>query len=170
MAADLRLLVLLLASWVTPAAAQELRPFESGTYGAITEQRAERPFVLAFWSIDCPPCYAELKMFGEALHAQPFDLVLVSTDGMNSAAEVARVLGRFQLNNADVWIFNAPPERLRFEVDRSWYGELPRTYLFSAGQRQAVSGRLEARTLDRWLEHNHVSSRTNGLSDKERAM
>jgi thiol-disulfide isomerase/thioredoxin len=137
--------------WVTPVPAQELRPFEGGTYQAILDARGERPFVLAFWSIDCPPCYGELKMLGEQLQSIPFDLVLVSTDTAGSAPEIGRLLTRFGLERTEAWIFSAPPEQLRFEVDRTWYGELPRSYLFWTGRREAVSGALTAAALKTWL-------------------
>jgi thiol-disulfide isomerase/thioredoxin len=137
--------------WVAPASAQELRPFEGGTYQAILDAHGERPFVLVFWSIDCPPCYEELKMLGEQLQSIPFDLVLVSTDTTGSASEVRRLLTRFGLERAEAWKFSALPEQLRFEVDRTWYGELPRSYLFGTGRREAVSGALTAAALNTWL-------------------
>lgn len=145
------LVLLALLWWVTPLSAQELGPFEGGTYQAILDARGERPFVLVFWSIDCPPCYGELKMLGEQLQSIPFDLVLVSTDIAGSASEVSRVLTRFDLDRTEAWIFSAPPEQLRFEVDRTWYGELPRSYLFGTGKRETVSGALTAAALETWL-------------------
>lgn len=155
MALDCRRSLFLLLLWCgAPLSAQDLKPFESGSYRWIVDARGEAPFVLAFWSIDCPPCYSELEMFGEALRTRAFDLVLVSTDGVGSESQARRVLARFGLENANAWIFAAPPERLRFEVDRTWYGELPRTYLFDgAGRREAVSGTLTAEALEDWLAH-----------------
>ncbi len=151
MGLDRRLFIILLLCWGAPLFAQELKPFESGSYRAIVDTRGTNPFVLVFWSIDCPPCYSELKMLGEVQRSRPFDLVLVSTDGPGAAAEARRVLTRFGLGQTDAWLFAAPPERLRFEVDRTWYGELPRSYLFSGGRRAAVSGRLTAETFEAWL-------------------
>lgn len=145
-------LVLLLAC--APLSAQELQRFLPGSYQAIVDARGARPFVLALWSVDCPPCYAELKMLGELQRSQPFDLVLVSTDAPGTATEASRVLGRFGLDANEAWIFAAPTARLRFEIDRSWYGELPRSYLFMDGQREAVTGALEAATLRACLERS----------------
>lgn len=149
------LLLLALCWFAPPLAAQTLQPFQSGSYQAIVDARSGRPFVLAFWSIDCPPCYKELKMFGELLRSQPLDLVLVSTDGPGAATQVAEVLARFGLAQAETWLFAAPPERLRFEIDRTWYGELPRSYLFAGGQREAISGLLEPATLEAWRQRQH---------------
>lgn len=146
------LFILLLCWWTVPVSAQELKPFESGSYQAILDAQGTKPFVLAFWSIDCPPCFAELKMFGELLPSRPFDLILVSTDGPGAAAEVMQALSRFGLATANAWLFAAPAERLRFEIDRTWYGELPRSYLFRAGHRETISGTLKASTLEAWLE------------------
>lgn len=149
--------LLLLASLggVTSLSARELQPFEAGSYQTIVEARGDAPFVLAFWSIDCPPCFAELKMLGKLLSSRPFDLVLVSTDGLASATEVGRVLAEFGLEHTDTWLYAAPPERLRFEVDRTWYGELPRSYLFEARERLAISGTLDRNTLETWLARHH---------------
>lgn len=146
------LLFLLAFLWFTPLTAAEIRPFTSGSYGKIVDARGDAPFLLAFWSIDCPPCYAELEMLGKHLAEQPFDLVLVSTDAPGAEAEVSRVLAKFGLADAENWIFAAAYERLRFEVDRTWYGELPRSYLFGPQGRKTVTGTLEAETLQRWLE------------------
>ncbi|HEY9147600.1 MAG TPA: hypothetical protein VIQ22_01210 [Gammaproteobacteria bacterium] len=145
--------VLLLASlWFAPLTAAEIRPFISGSYGEIVDARGDSRFLLAFWSIDCPPCYAELEMLGKRMAKRPFDLILVSTDSPGAEAEVGRVLANFGLTDAENWIFAAPDQRLRFEVDRTWYGELPRSYLFGPQGRETVTGTLEVETLLRWLK------------------
>jgi hypothetical protein len=50
----------------------------------------------------------------------------------------------YHLQNTEAWVFaDSFVERLRFEVDKQWQGELPRTYLFSDdGEAEAVSGKL----------------------------
>jgi hypothetical protein len=52
------------------------------------------------------------------------------------------------------WIFDDEfSERVRFAVDRTWRGELPRTYLYDAAHRaEARSGKLDERWLEGWLE------------------
>ncbi len=119
----------------------ELRPFTPDSYNAILDAHAGRPFLLAFWSVDCPPCYRELEMLGRAGAGRAFATVLVSTDGPDADERVREALGRFGLEHAEAWLFDGPPLPRRFAVDRTWYGELPRSYLFDAAHRRtAVTG------------------------------
>jgi hypothetical protein len=47
-------------------------------------------------------------------------------------------------------------ERLRHEIDKRWYGELPRTYLRGReGRLEAVSGVLGEERLAQWLRAGH---------------
>ena len=44
-------------------------------------------------------------------------------------------------------------ERLRFEVDPRWQGELPRTYLHGPGKAVAgFTGTLDAQRVEQWLQ------------------
>jgi thiol-disulfide isomerase/thioredoxin len=136
------------------AAAQELRPFEPGSLAKITAARAGRPFVLSLWSLQCPHCPQELALFGEMLKKHPgLDLILVSTDTPDHGAAVSAALARHRLMRAEAWVYaDAFTERLQYEVDRHWRGELPRTYFYSAdGRVRGVSGTLDARQVEEWL-------------------
>ena len=46
------------------SAGDALRPFDAGSYRAIVEAHRDRPFMLGFWSLDCPPCHRELAELG----------------------------------------------------------------------------------------------------------
>jgi hypothetical protein len=63
-------------------------------------------------------------------------------------------LARYDPGPVQTWIFDDEfTERVRFAVDRSWRGELPRTYLYDAAHRaEARSGKLDERWLEGWLE------------------
>lgn len=152
----LRLLLLLLAGMAgaSTAAPAELRPFVAGSYAAIAQAHAGRPFLLVFWSMDCPPCHEELAMLGDLRRERDFDLVVVATDGADAAGSAAGVLEEKGLGEAEAWVFADPfVRRLRHEVDPRWYGELPRSYLFGAGgQREPVSGRLRRARVEAWLD------------------
>ena len=82
-----------------------------------------------------------------------FNLVLVSTDSPGDRKELLSVIGGKGVASADVWVFSeANSSRLRYEVDRIWYGELPRSYFFDDQQnRRAVSGILDQDTVELWL-------------------
>lgn len=144
-------LLLLLAAWAQ--AATEVRPFESGSLDTIRASRAQRPFILTFWSIDCAHCPKELKALGELKRKYPkLDIVLVSTDTEAVPEQLAGFAARQGLGGVDQWMFADPqPEKLRFEVDRRWWGELPRTYFFDAAHRmEGVSGLMSEERLRHW--------------------
>lgn len=130
-----------------------LQDFVPGSYHSLLKRYAGQPFLLVFWSIDCPPCHKELAMLAQ-WHQDDLTipLVLVATDGREWRDEVVTTLQRYHLADADIWHFASEPvERLRFEVEPAWRGELPRSYLFDmAHQRSGVTGMLERERLDKW--------------------
>jgi hypothetical protein len=133
-----------------------------GTYQRIVQAHAGKPFVLALWSLECAPCHEDLALFGRLIGQNPaFNLVLVSTDSSAEPQVLQDTLARHDLAGAESWVFAGDSdEQLRHEIDRRWYGELPRTYLFSAdGTAQAVSGKLEKKMLSAWLDRNQVTTR-----------
>ena len=132
-----------------------IRPFISGSFSQILEQRQEKPFILVLWSLDCPSCFKELEMLGKlSSQYSELDIVLVSTDITATQDEIQTILTRYKLNNVESWMFSGDSdERLRYEIDRSWYGELPRSYIFKAsGKRHVVSGVLSEDKLKLWMK------------------
>ncbi|MFZ5512696.1 MAG: TlpA family protein disulfide reductase [Pseudomonadota bacterium] len=149
------LLALLGLLMLAPVQAGEPRHFDSGSLEAIRGARAGRPFALVLWSLDCSHCREEMKLLARAKRRHPrVDLVFVSTDGPDAAAEVARTLAAAGLGSAESWVFGAEaPEKLRWSIDRKWRGELPRTYLYDAAhQASGISGLLPEERLSAWLE------------------
>lgn len=153
------LMLVVVAAHVTAhvAHAAEVRPFDSASLDAIRAAHARRPFILIFWSIDCAHCPKELKALGELKRQYPkLDIVLVSTDNEAEAAQLAGFAAQQGLGAVEQWMFADPqPEKLRFAVDRRWWGELPRTYFFDASHRsEGVSGLVAPERLQRWAgEH-----------------
>ena len=145
--------VLIALACSATAVAGAPRLFERGSYAAILEAHREAPLLLVFWSIDCPPCREELAMLGGVLRRHPeLPLVLVSTDEPAMAAQVAAAAAEGGVGGVESWIFaDGQAQRLRFEVDRGWYGELPRSYLFDAAhRRRGVTGRLSEGQVESW--------------------
>ena len=132
-----------------------IRPFISGSYSQILEKRS-KPFVLILWSLDCPSCYKELEMLSQfnKRHIQ-HDIVLVSTDIEASNNEIQAVLKEYKLEHIESWVFSGTSdESLRFEVDPSWHGELPRSYLFKTrDKKQVISGLLVEKNLLAWMKY-----------------
>lgn len=157
----LLLVAVLLAAGTVHADGAELKPFQRGSLQDIVDARDGRPFILAFWSVDCTHCRAELEQLARLAQRHPkLDLVLVSTDIPAAAADIRAALRQYGSPRAERWVFADDfVERLRYEVDPLWYGELPRTYLYGTGKdRGAVTGRLEPDRLARWLRANGYRS------------
>lgn len=82
------------------------------------------------------------------------DIVLVSTDMPEEEKSVAGVLAKLSLSKAETWLFaDSYTERLRYEVDKTWQGELPRTYFFGANNEvKAFSGKIEQQEVEQWIK------------------
>lgn len=155
--------VLLLALSANCAhAAPETQPLLRGSYQKIIAAHAGKPFIVALWSLSCTHCGADLEIFGRlAKKYAAFNLVLISTDTPGQEAIIARTLQRYDLGlngqkrpgKIESWVFaDTYTERLHFEADAQWYGELPRTYFHAAeGKAVAISGVLNEAQTERWL-------------------
>lgn len=148
-------------------AAAESQPLLRGSYQKIIAAHAGKPFIVALWSVSCTHCGADLEIFEHlAKQYSNFNLVLISTDSPEQESVIARTLRGYQLGRTgpgqsragkiESWVFaDSYTERLRFEVDAQWYGELPRTYFFDGkGIARGVSGVLDADETERWLINN----------------
>lgn len=144
------------------ASAVEPVPFTVTSLAKIKAQYAGRPFILNLWSVnECSYCIAELTLLGKLAKTQKrLPLVLVATDSPEFARAMQKTLGPLGLAGVDSWVFDDPiPERLRHAIDPSWYGELPRTYLYDARhQRETIVGVLGEQRLRAWLEKNRLAN------------
>lgn len=123
-----------------------IKTFNSGSYQQILRENAGKPFILAIWSVDCPSCLKDMKVLYDIHQKHPdIKIVMLSTDPPNMMTEVQSILTKYQLDGLDNWIFGSDDtQKLRYEIDASWYGELPRTYFFSASHtRTGKSGALK---------------------------
>lgn len=143
-------LVLLMLALAAPALAAELRPFGRGSWDSLRAAHAGRPLIVHLWSLSCAPCLVELPQWSRVRGA---DVVLVATDPIEQAPRLNATLRKAGLAEGENWAFADPySERLRFEIDRRWRGELPRTLLIAAdGTTEAVAGIIPADQLTQWL-------------------
>ncbi len=144
------------------ASAAEPVPFTVDSLAKIKAQYAGRPFILNLWSVnECSYCIAELTLLGKLAKTQKrLPLVLVATDSPEFAPAMQKTLSPLGLAGVDSWVFDDPiPERLRHAIDPSWYGELPRTYLYDARhRRETIVGVLGEQRLRAWLEKNRLAN------------
>ena len=150
-----RLILLILVMLMPLSSAQaELLAFKDDSLAKIVEGHAGEHFLLFVWSIDCPACKNDLANFNELKKEVPNErIVLLNSDGELSSEMVAQTIAEFGLSDLENWKFaDNATARLRYKLDQSWAGELPRSYFYSKdGRRQSFSGSLDADRLKHWL-------------------
>jgi len=148
-------LAVIIFCWCLPLqASTPINLFTTGSYQQILQEHKEQAFVMVFWSVDCLPCLTELAMLGKFNQQNPQAIIiLVSIDGPNAEREFQSLLDKYTLKQVSNWNFATESrQRLLFEIDQSWYGEVPRAYLFDEQHaRQTMSGLLERKYLQKWL-------------------
>ena len=130
-----------------------LKQWDSNSLRQLSMHYHQQPFLLVFWSLDCPACYKEFDTLSRWKRGYPGShLIIVSTDSLAMASEVQDVLIEYQLNQSDTWIFaNEPTAKIRNSIDSKWFGELPRRYFFDAQhQPHSHSGTLTTDQLNNW--------------------
>ena len=150
-------LVLIATLLFAGLAQAEVRPYVAGSLQQIEREHRGQPFILSFWSATCTHCPAELKALGELVGRHPrLALVIVATDTPAEAPELQRLAQSYGLAGQAQWVFaDTQPERLRYEIDRRWYGELPRTYFYDRQHRRdGRSGVVPVEQLERWASEH----------------
>jgi thiol-disulfide isomerase/thioredoxin len=152
-------LVLLLAAllgtaWAAEAA--EPLPFQRGSWAKLREAHAGQPTVIHLWGLTCAPCLTELPHWAALQAARPdLKLVLIAADPVPQDPErVALTLAKAGLGNAESWNFaDRFHERLRYEIDQAWAGELPRTMMIDRnGKVEVLPGVADLSTVKAWLD------------------
>ena len=138
------------------ARASDPQPFERGSWAKIRVDHAGRPTIFHFWGLTCAPCLVELPRWGELLAKRPdLRLVLIAADPLpQPPQQVAATLQRAGLARAESWSFaDRFYEKLRFEIDPRWAGELPRTMMIGAdGTATALPGVADLAKVRAWLD------------------
>lgn len=148
-------------AWFAPAEADPL-PFERGSWARLREAHAGKPTVIHFWGLTCGPCLAELPEWGKLKASRPdLALVLVAADPLPQDPErLTAMLDKAGLGATESWSFTDRfYERLRYEIDPAWAGELPRTVLIDRhGKATVLPGVADLAQVRAWLD---LQSRSN---------
>jgi len=135
--------------------AYDFMPFDMNTRKVIEKRYIDQPLIISFWSIDCPYCIDDLKKLGKALSKNTnVKLITVCVDGKESAKKAERILSQANLPKHEQYQYAVVDEdRLRYNIDPAWYGELPRTYFYDAAhQVTPLSGKISNSFLDKWFK------------------
>ena len=144
------LLFLLLAILNTPAQA-EPSAFTSGSYQQLLSNNTNQPFMLVIWSVNCSSCLKDMALLSNIHKSRPeLIMVMLAADELSAAEQIQQILEKNQLSDIENWVYaEENTQKLQFEIDPKWYGELPRTYFFDkAHQRTGVSGVLSKEDYD----------------------
>ena len=150
-------LALVLAS---AAHAADPIPFGRGSWAELTARHKGQATIVHFWGLTCAPCLVEMPNWG-ALAAQRPDmkLVLIAADPMpQSPAQVQAAVERAKLDGIESWNFTDRfYERLRYEIDPAWMGELPRTVMIDRdGKPTVLNGVADLDKVRAWLDANRL--------------
>jgi thiol-disulfide isomerase/thioredoxin len=141
----------------------QLKPFERGSWQDILRSHAGRPTLAHFWGVTCGPCKAELPLLGAFMKDHPgIDVVTISADLVpDLSAATQSMLAKSGLSSAENWIFSDGfVERLRFEIDPAWQGDIPRTLLISReGKITTIEGSAEMTEVEKWASREVAVTR-----------
>jgi thiol-disulfide isomerase/thioredoxin len=139
------------------APVDNLHAFRRGSWQELRKAHAGQPLVVHFWGVTCGPCRAEMPQWGELLQQHPgLPLVMIDADLVpNDVNAVKSMLQQSGLTSAENWMFEDDfVERLRYEIDPHWQGEIPRTLLIGRdGATTIIDGVADLTTVSAWLDH-----------------
>ncbi len=138
--------LLIIASQLSFAETKAIRGFDTGSYQQILTEKNNQAFMLVIWSLDCSTCIKDMELLSSIHKNRPqLKIVMLSTDEQSASGDIQKLMEKYHLADLENWVFaNDNAQKLRYEIDPSWYSELPRTYFFSAShQREGISGALK---------------------------
>ncbi|MEF3367552.1 TlpA disulfide reductase family protein [Methylocystis sp. 9N] len=148
-------LIFAIALAASNAYALDFKPYARGAFAALTKAHAGRPLIVHFWSVTCPPCLAELPQWAKIVaEKKGIDVVFVNTDSEEDRARAQARLEKAGLAGATHYGFSDDfVEKLYFEADKSWRGEMPFTALIAPdGGLVTVTGAVDDPLIAQWLE------------------
>lgn len=147
------------ASEAAVPALETLLPFTAESPAGIRKMHSGKPFVLAFWSIYCEPCRDEMAEWNAVKNKLPaLPVLLVSTDTPADAAMIAAFFVKYPPGAVQKWVFaDRFTERVRYAVDKSWRGEMPKSYYFDAAHKVDIkSGKMDRAWIESWAAKQGV--------------
>ncbi len=151
-----RTLAVALVLVAAPALAGDLMPFVRGSWQQVRKAHEGQPVIVHFWGVTCAPCMAELPEWGQLQRERPTaGLVFVAADPVPiEKPQIAAAVARARIGASENWIFaDTFGDRLRYEVNPTWAGELPYTVMIGRdGKASFVSGATGLATIRAWLD------------------
>ena len=147
---------ILASAAMSSAATDAPHAFGRGSWKGILEAHAGRPTVVHFWGLTCGPCRTEMPGWGKLLQERSdLNLVVINADLVpNEPGAVSAMLAQTGLAAAENWTFDDSfVERLRYEIDPRWQGDIPRTLLIARdGATTVIEGVADLDNVRAWLD------------------
>ena len=155
---------LVLAPTITVSApVDDLHAFVRGSWQKLRQAHAGQPLIVHFWGVTCGPCQAEMPQWGQFLKQHPgLPLVMIDADLVpNDAGAVKAMLARSGLSDAENWTFDDDfVERLRYEIDPRWQGDIPRTLLIPpGGTTKTIEGAADFPQIASWWRDQNAAAK-----------
>ncbi len=148
--------MVVLATVVAAATEGDLQPFKRGSWQQIRRAHEGQPIVVHFWGLTCGPCRIEMPKWGRLLRERPdLNLIAIDADLVPNAAELVKdELAKTGLAGAENWMFADDfVERLRFEINPRWRGEIPITLMIARdGKTTTIEGIADTAQVRDWLD------------------
>ena len=145
-----------------PAQTGDVKPFVRGSWQQLRGAHVGQPLVVHFWGVTCAPCMAELPKWGQLQRERPnAGIVFVAADPVPiEKPQIAAAVTKARIGAGENWMFaDAFGERLRYEVNPTWAGELPYTAMVGRdGETSFVSGVTDLRTIRAWLDKQALAT------------
>ena len=87
------------------------------------------------------------------------DIILVATDTLDDMPQPISRAENYGIHEVEQWVFaSSVSERLRFEIDKRWYCEVPRTHSYDRSYKRLVkTGLVDQKFVESWLARNNES-------------
>jgi len=160
----LALFSLVLAPTISSSAPMDdLHDFVRGSWQGLRQAHAGAPLIVHFWGVTCGPCRAEMPQWGQFLKQHPgLPLVTIDADLVpNNADTVKSMLQQSGLTKAENWMFDDDfVERLRYEIDPHWQGDIPRTLLIARdGSMTTIDGVADFARVALWWRNQSAAAK-----------
>ena len=133
----------------------EPQPFTKAKLEVIKQQYLGKQWLMILWSVDCPACFKELALIQKIRETKPdLNVVIINADDNDEINEERqKVMALYGLSTLTNLYFNdGEGDQARYIIDKSWYGELPRSYFVDTnGKFHGKSGLVNEKLIRKWL-------------------
>jgi hypothetical protein len=112
------------------AQSPSIKSYQKGDWKALTRQFAGQPLAIHFWGVTCAACIKELPQWGKFLAQNKNAKIIFIQVDETTLQNIQKSISKANLLQATNYYVDSPfDERLRYEIDPTWYGETPTTIL-----------------------------------------